>query len=75
MNLTGNRQSYPSICIDCGNTCNGCPWASKQMPVDGWKAEAVKKDVTSFKGMKGFIDSFRVLECPNFKKYERLKEV
>lgn len=75
MNEKEKYESHSSLCMDCNMTCKGCSWASKQIPVDGWKAEPVKKEVKSFKGMKGLIDSFRVLECPNFKKYERLKEV
>ena len=75
MNERGKFESHPSICMDCNMTCKGCPWATKFKPVKGWKAEAIKKLVSSFHGKKGYIDSFRVIECPNYKKYERLKEV
>ena len=43
-----------SLCWDCANsTNNGCAWAERFEPVDGWEAEANK-------------NGFRVLNCPEF---------
>ena len=58
-----------SICADCANTSRGCEWATKFKPVKGWKVESVKRKVRYFKGITdGYLDTYRVLECPNFKK-------
>ena len=70
--------SETSICINCAMTTKGCPWAQKRIPLLDWEAVPIKKMVSSLKTKdgtvkKGYVDSYRVISCPNFKKYERMK--
>ena len=69
-----------SLCMDCAMTTKGCPWAKsfKPLPDDEWEAEPIKKLVSSIKTKNGtfkktYIDSYRVISCPHFRKYERMR--
>ena len=45
-------------CWDCANSTNsGCSWSDKFIPVDGWIAERNEEK-----------DSYRVIDCPEFKR-------
>ena len=54
-----------SLCWECGNACtNGCSWSKSLIPVEGWIANVSKDN-----------DSFQVLQCPEYKQDERIKEL
>lgn len=58
------KEHPPTLCWDCRNAVNGCSWARKGKPVNGWKAIPTKiKDPMS---RKGYNESFVVQECPLF---------
>lgn len=70
--------SETSLCARCAMTTKGCPWVNKYEPIPGWDAKPIKKLVSSIKTKKGtfnktYVDSYRVISCPKFKKYERMK--
>ena len=67
-----------SLCVDCAMTTKGCPWAKKYEPIPGWEAVPVKKLVSSLKTKDGtfkktYVDSYKVISCPHFRKFERIK--
>lgn len=57
-----------SICWDCKRALpnNGCCWADKFKPVDGWDATPTVK-----LGGNGYINSFHVYKCPLFVRSEK----
>ena len=57
---SGFKPRPDTLCWDCKNsTTNGCEWAKRFKPVDGWKA---------IPSVAGESDSYLVLECPKFEK-------
>ena len=67
-----------SLCASCAMTAKGCPWVNRYEPIPGWEAKPIKKLVSSIKTKKGtynktYIDSYKVISCPHFRKYERMK--
>ncbi len=58
-----NTVSESSICWDCERSCAGCSWSRYFEPVVGWKAIPTIVNVRAFK-----MESFRVVECPLFKR-------
>ena len=56
------------LCWSCDKACNGgCSWSARLEPVKGWDAEPIK--VKQENGR--YIDSFRIKECPLYKKEVR----
>lgn len=51
----------PSLCWDCANATGGCSWSQSFEPVEGWKAEREENKL-------GIGESYRVEECPLFKR-------
>lgn len=56
----------PTLCWRCKNAVpgpeTGCSWSRGFIPVQGWTAQETKIRVVG----GGTIDSFLVLECPEF---------
>ena len=52
-----------SLCWDCvrAKTEQGCPWADKFLPVEGWTADA-----TTLKTSYGEESSYHIRKCPLF---------
>ena len=46
-------------CWTCQNACGGCSWSKRLEPVEGWKAERVKKKTVLEQG-------YRILNCPEY---------
>lgn len=67
----GKKNTTKTICWECGNT-GKCSWGAHGIPVEGWtaKPELVGKS----KGNGAFI-SYIVKSCPEYKPFERLKDI
>lgn len=50
-----------TLCWNCKKTCGGCSWTRSFAPVENWKAIRTKLKIQDER-----IDSFVVLECPEF---------
>ena len=62
----------PTKCWECewaGGKNGKCPWATKFEPVPGWKAIPTKILVSD----RQKIDSFIVVECPEFELMREIK--
>ena len=63
-NCTKGRRKC-TLCLDCKNIVPnpekniGCSWSINFVPVDGWEA---------IKNQKGRYESYKVIQCPNFKR-------
>lgn len=69
---------HATLCWKCANACGGCSWSDMSFtPVKGWKAVPTKIWVDhspKYSRREGKrkdrymrrIDSFRVIECPEF---------
>lgn len=54
-----------TLCWKCAKACGGCSWSDRSFtPVEGWVAETTK--LHGYRGDGGVIDSYRVIECPQF---------
>lgn len=65
------KTGLASICGDCVNSVGLCSWSAKFIPVEGWKAEPVKRRL----GSGDIVTGFAVKECPKFIMDVRKKEV
>lgn len=71
-----NTQS--SLCWYCSNVYGGCSWSIKYEPIDGW--EAIRNDLHVHTTIDGnmteprTVESYAVLECPQFIIDDRFKE-
>lgn len=65
MKKSGKNGSDITLCWDCRNATNPwvCPWVRNGTPVKGWAANQ-----TVIKTGKVITDTFKVLECPLFKR-------
>ncbi len=59
----GGRRSPESLCWLCGRAADGCSWAKRFEPVEGWTA--VRRDVG--KEQDRVQESYLVLRCPLFR--------
>lgn len=57
-----------TLCWRCQNAICGCSWSRDFIPVEGWKAKPTK--IRCEKGNRD-MDSFLVIECPEFVADER----
>lgn len=55
-----------TLCWDCQKNTGSCPWSSSFTPVEGWRAIPTK--INTYQKFNEGIDSYLVLECPQFKK-------
>lgn len=53
-----------TLCWDCEKATGGCSWSDKLIPVEGWDAIPTKIKMVIYKE----TDSYKVLNCPLFKK-------
>ena len=58
-------EAYRTLCTKCDKACGRCSWSAFGIPVKGWVAEQTKINVNHARDEVS-IDSFNVLECPNF---------
>ena len=62
-----------TLCWKCQNAVpsntNGCDWSRHGAPVEGWTAKPTK----ILQPPKATIDSYLVIDCPNFKPDKRRK--
>lgn len=59
----GNRVQQK--CWKCKKAVGGCSWSDRGVPVKNWRAEK-----TVIKENEGNLDSYLILECPEFVKDE-----
>lgn len=59
------RMENHTLCWDCANACGGCSWSDHWLhrPVEGW--DAIRTDL---KAKDGVIESYIVVECPEFER-------
>ena len=64
-----------TLCWECEKAGGKCSWSKNFTPVEGWNAIPTKISCGYKKNgtEPHFIDSFQVLECPEFEKMEELK--
>lgn len=59
-----------TLCWKCQNACGNCAWSrwKHNQPVEGWLAMPIKIKLGGgdAKRAKEYIDSYIVLECPEF---------
>ena len=61
-----------TLCWKCQKACGGCSWSKDFTPVENWNAVPTK--IKAYGTGDGTIDSYRVIECPEFELLERLKK-
>lgn len=54
-----------TICWDCKRAVLGCSWSKSYTPVRGWNAIKTKIEINN-NGIRKYIDSYKVIECPLF---------
>lgn len=57
-----HKKSSETLCWLCKNSCGGCSWSSKFIPVEGWEAIPTKINIQDGES----IDSFHVIRCPEY---------
>lgn len=67
------KKQLTTICWRCANAdTNGCSWAEKQTPVEGW--EAIRRDILN--GKRGqYAVGYIVLDCPLFRRNKKRKRL
>lgn len=76
--LPWSSQNGDSLCWYCANAYGGCSWSGRSKePVDGWDAFQIDQTVTDCnrcKPKKRKIESYIVVECPQFDLDDRFAE-
>ena len=62
-----SKREDDTLCWNCSRSINGCCWARDFKPVPGWKAKPTKIKGFYEAGKITTVDSFHVIECPEFK--------
>ena len=62
----GRAVKHPeTICWGCQNAIGRCNWSRELKPVDGW--DVIPRTIKASKnGMTDILESYIVLECPEF---------
>lgn len=63
-----------TICWECAKNGGLCSWSENFTPVEGWDAVPTKIQARGHANGEEYIDSFRVISCPEFELMERLKK-
>ena len=66
-------KKHDTICWECEKASGGCSWSRDFIPVEGWNAVPTKIQQRNSDGKSISIDSFDVVECPEFELMELLK--
>ena len=62
-----------TLCWECGKNGGKCSWSKDFTPVENWRAIPTQIQAKGHAGGRNHVDSFRVLECPEYEPYKRLK--
>lgn len=62
-----------TLCWDCEKQCGKCSWSKEFKPVNGWKAIPTKI-MGGVGKYERCIESFLVIECPEFELLKRLEK-
>jgi hypothetical protein len=63
-----------TLCWECAKNGGLCSWSENFTPVEGWEAVPTKIQAIGHANGEEYIDSFRVISCPEFELMERLKK-
>lgn len=66
------QPKQPTLCWECDKACGRCSWSKDFTPVEGWKAIPTK--IRKRDNNYGYMDSFIVLECPEFELMREIKQ-
>ena len=64
-------QKKSTLCWGCEKAGGKCSWSKSFTPVDGW--DAIPTKIQTRDNPNGYIDSFRVIECPEFELLELIE--
>lgn len=62
-----------TLCWDCAKNGGLCSWSKNFTPVEGWEAIPTKIQARGAYNGYAEIDSYKVINCPQFELMERLK--
>lgn len=66
------KKQLTTICWRCANAdTNGCSWAEKFVPVDGW--DAIPRTLRIDRGR--IVQSYIVVDCPLYRRTKRRKRM
>ena len=64
-------QFKSTLCWICQKAGGNCSWSKDFTPVEGWNAKPTK--ISCAESPTGYIESYRVKECPEFELLETVK--
>lgn len=60
-----------TLCLICQKAGGNCSWSKDFTPVEGWNAKPTK--IRCREQKTGYIDSYHVIECPEFELLDIVK--
>lgn len=69
--MSGCAKRKETLCWECANNCGKCSWSKDFTPVENW--EAVPTKIKEYHNRSSYIESYRVISCPEFERSKRYK--